>query len=716
VSDEPVNLLGRQAVEYWLQDKPVEWAQAIAVRAALRVWPLVFAVSDSADEGDSLAMPDLVLQVSRAGFISWVARTYTTSDVTKFAVSADTSAASAARAFTNLASAARPSGASTNCNSAAYGAAYAARASSVGYSAAAYAADTVTASAGGSTTLWNALSADARRLIAIDDPSRLLQFPLWLSGKLIPDGQLLEPEGDSVPDWVCDMLASFEATVLVQKGDWGLWLDWYRALLPADPNKAPHSAFGQKADLEIATQPAQFWERDDPDAVMADIAKIVQKRRHSAIKRRGIKQFALDFIKGQSKPVSLFSIYNFFEDTGYGSTRASIRGRVNELTYEEKIFRLGRGIYTSNDSKEINSVEDATPQSASASFQFAEAVLSGENAYISQRPAAYQFHLVEGRIYARPFDADLNAEDAAYTFGALLEALSDLAQARRQTNSPLADYIGRRCDRLAAALGKSLEDVKSGALLAEWDTIEIALSRASSPEGQAELSPLIADLLKEVERHLSSLASMSPKVGEIVAARRVLNMSSEEGEALDSAHGQIVFVAELDKVGRFFDRSVLAALQAHEERILDAKEAGENASDFESKQVAQRKLDQLRALQLLDTANFGALVVETAEGAAASLSDDKAAQPFMSGVLRGARGKLSGEAVGETLGAGILDVVHRSPKVVLAVVFGSLLAAPFGALAGIVPLLFGAQARRLDKTREDAEGNAGDDDDTPPSK
>ncbi|MEL7488249.1 MAG: P-loop NTPase fold protein, partial [Pseudomonadota bacterium] len=51
------------------------------------------------------------------------------------------------------------------------------------------------------------------------------------------------------------------------------------ALLPAPPYTEVQSAFGEAADLEIALQPSKWWERDDPDAVMRDIAAIVEKHK-----------------------------------------------------------------------------------------------------------------------------------------------------------------------------------------------------------------------------------------------------------------------------------------------------------------------------------------------------------------------------------------------------------------------------------------------------
>ena len=89
----------RQALEAWLRDKPVGWAQTIAVRAALRVLPLVATVLDEPDDGiEPERKKGLILHAFRAGFISWVARKYTTYEVNTYAASTSAASASAASA------------------------------------------------------------------------------------------------------------------------------------------------------------------------------------------------------------------------------------------------------------------------------------------------------------------------------------------------------------------------------------------------------------------------------------------------------------------------------------------------------------------------------------------------------------------------------------------------------------------------------------------
>jgi len=69
-------------LEAWLQDKPADWAQLIAVRSALRVFPLVFSVVGiSEDRLPAAQAQGLILSVWRAVFISWAARKYPARDM-----------------------------------------------------------------------------------------------------------------------------------------------------------------------------------------------------------------------------------------------------------------------------------------------------------------------------------------------------------------------------------------------------------------------------------------------------------------------------------------------------------------------------------------------------------------------------------------------------------------------------------------------------------
>lgn len=67
----------RDDLEAWLADKPIEWSQVIAARAALRVFPLCFNYYQ-----------DFTLYSFRACLISWIANKYPASNMEFVAASA----------------------------------------------------------------------------------------------------------------------------------------------------------------------------------------------------------------------------------------------------------------------------------------------------------------------------------------------------------------------------------------------------------------------------------------------------------------------------------------------------------------------------------------------------------------------------------------------------------------------------------------------------
>ena len=101
MAGEPVSIGNETQLRNWLNGKPKEFAQVIAMRAALRILPVA---------GRSVELPDdqleqfqklrLMLTTFRALFISWAARVY---PITNF----DADASAAALAFSTVVSASR---------------------------------------------------------------------------------------------------------------------------------------------------------------------------------------------------------------------------------------------------------------------------------------------------------------------------------------------------------------------------------------------------------------------------------------------------------------------------------------------------------------------------------------------------------------------------------------------------------------------------------
>lgn len=61
--------------------------------------------------------------------------------------------------------------------------------------------------------------------------------------------------------------------------------------------------------------------------------------------RLSMKEFIIATLGGEKRAFSIDEICRLFEAAGYPATRDSIRGRLNTLTYEKRIRRVGRGMY-----------------------------------------------------------------------------------------------------------------------------------------------------------------------------------------------------------------------------------------------------------------------------------------------------------------------------------------------------------------------------------
>lgn len=311
-----------EGLEEWLKDKPIEWSQVIAARAALRVFPLVL---DSS--------PFLTLRTFRAIFISWAACKYPAQDIKVAAVAADSAAASsfassfasyaASYAAASYAVAAADSAAAAAASSASYAAAAAASSSSA-------ASDTSAASVKG-TLIWQSITADAVWLINSGKANELIHLPIW-SVEIDQD-----ESHEDVPSWIYEILGSFAISMRGKEKQWDFILKWYQALLPIGQGKAPYSFFGELADLAIALQPDEFWIRgkskEDVEAVLADIAKIVDGKFDGNYHRKD----------DEKKPVEI-------------TERSDVKPNHDEPTAKDE---LGRRPFAESLVQKINEVRDA---------------------------------------------------------------------------------------------------------------------------------------------------------------------------------------------------------------------------------------------------------------------------------------------------------------------------------------------------------------------
>ncbi|WP_417427107.1 P-loop NTPase fold protein [Hoeflea sp.] len=271
---EALQIIDQESLERWLSDRPVDWARQIALRASLRVFPLVTSGWNKGSDVDKERIQGLALAVWRCLLISSVGIKNSSGNLRQAAAAAadaaDAAAVAAALATGAAVDAARSAAAAT------------ARAASVFVSAdvpniAARAASSA-ASAGYFVRsnsvpgeIWESVHADAQFLEA--NGKALEEQRLWLD-----DVRGSEKYQANFPPWARKPFDAFAGSQLARTTSWGLIVDWYRALLPNALNNAPQSLFDEMVEVQIATQSDEFWSRKDPQAVIDDIARIAERK------------------------------------------------------------------------------------------------------------------------------------------------------------------------------------------------------------------------------------------------------------------------------------------------------------------------------------------------------------------------------------------------------------------------------------------------------
>jgi hypothetical protein len=265
-----VQFSGGTGVEQRLQELPPEWVRAIAVRGALRVLPLV---------GIGLVNGrfDIGLAAFRASFVAWAACMYPNKEMQAFARDAANAVEKANLNFS--------SNDVANYTTATAG--LAARITAerddkptsrfIEFRETAIDSARFAAGSAAEDQFLRSISEDvdwlARRHEGENTKSpelALMAEPIWLI-EVCENRDYLA----NFPLWAREAFDAFADKSLGRDGNWRLWASWYRAILPDTMPGQVTSAFGEEADISIATQPPEFWTRM-PDDVMADIDRVVR--------------------------------------------------------------------------------------------------------------------------------------------------------------------------------------------------------------------------------------------------------------------------------------------------------------------------------------------------------------------------------------------------------------------------------------------------------
>lgn len=276
-----VAISSENELEAWLEDKPREWAQAIALRAALRVLPMAV---DPAHWRDRAPDPNRATQLARALVLASAAAGVSADDPWRvfasylgraaFALDEYIGYAGSTDAATNAATFAAK--AASAAASTAYAAAHAIDAAPFGRAAAGHAAAAsregsirlAVARAGSARdTFWAALSADCTALQDGAAPAALLDAPLWIER----------------PDWFQEAWGRAAQWLSRPEHGFAIWREWYFGRLEGLPRA--FERFDAAADEAfyrwIIEQDDDWWKRN-PTTVNADIAAKVEQLRRSA--------------------------------------------------------------------------------------------------------------------------------------------------------------------------------------------------------------------------------------------------------------------------------------------------------------------------------------------------------------------------------------------------------------------------------------------------
>lgn len=274
---DSLNLEKPDDVGNWLEDRPTEWAQVVAARVALRVFPILLGAGGLSKETlEQSLQHELILRGFQCVFLSWVSCSYSVRDPGLFSQTARSAASAAADAgieASELSSNVRPaSGAVLSAANAAAATeavntlAIAAekgietkpvdlhtRSAAVAIEAALKAVADIE---GGQHLLSATVVADCQRLLESLKPDELIRQPLW------PENLRDDDSPSNQPAWLVRAFETFANSEWSGTVACRLISQWYQALVPIEGDVS-NSAFGEEADLAIASQSAEFWTATD---------------------------------------------------------------------------------------------------------------------------------------------------------------------------------------------------------------------------------------------------------------------------------------------------------------------------------------------------------------------------------------------------------------------------------------------------------------------
>jgi TIR domain len=337
-----VKITNRNELEAWFKGRPREFAQVIALRAALRVLPLtgiVYRQRLLIKEAE-LALAQAVFRVS---FVTWAAHTFPARELLDEVASALAAATHAAANVGDICDAAISAAESVTADidDIRYAAANA-------VAAAVYAvadANTYTEESDHSpddayletAAFWEGVGIDASWLENTkgDDAMKaqaLAVHALW--------------EG-AAPVWADKAWTHFKEELHYRNSNWDYFCHWYSGRLTGQENGFSETMGSAKAlDIGIATQSDAWWKRG-PDAVNRDIAELVERARASDAGELLVSDFILDFIGRRNAPSTIKEIENALLEKGFEIIHTELADLANDIADEGRIRRVSNNVFES---------------------------------------------------------------------------------------------------------------------------------------------------------------------------------------------------------------------------------------------------------------------------------------------------------------------------------------------------------------------------------
>ena len=224
-----IEIKDRGSLEDWLRRQSAAIAEAIAVRAALRVAPLVTEARERLGATRNSVLSTLTSAVFRASAVAWGPTKYPTHSK-EFRAAAD-AAADAIGSFATTDAAAL----AVEASAVAVDAAFAPDAEAARFAAARAAA--VAADTADATAIWESIGADAAAAPSAG-ANGLMDLPLW---------------SDGGPVWASAKWINLKAA-LVSDEDWEIWIGWYEDRLRGVSR-------GEAYELVFASVPLDVWDK-----------------------------------------------------------------------------------------------------------------------------------------------------------------------------------------------------------------------------------------------------------------------------------------------------------------------------------------------------------------------------------------------------------------------------------------------------------------------